>query len=314
MLISPLPGTNRENLLESLRSLATTVGNLWTSGPRETLELALKYLEWANDAVELLDGQISPQDIDRLVLTRRHEQIMSNIAVLAAPDTARFSNGLIHLELRQRAKAFETAVATLQMAIADRLIGVSNLVFDTTVYIKHPEKLEEIDFGKLVDDHDAQLNLVVPMVVLDELDRLKESSNRDTRWRAGYSLAVIDRLFPSPRRQYGLLQKGGDFGGRVSMEILYDPRGHVRLPDADDEIVDRTAAFEPLAGDTTLFTYDTGMSMRGRQAMLIVRKLTRPLEDEPTEEAAGTSRRAQRRQKREEREGAGPAEMPAEGS
>jgi hypothetical protein len=33
------------------------------------------------------------------------------------------------------------------------------------------------------------------MVVVDELDRLKESKDRQTRWRARYALAVLDRLF-----------------------------------------------------------------------------------------------------------------------
>lgn len=41
---------------------------------------------------------------------------------------------------------------------------------------------------------DVPIHIIVPIIVVDELDRLKESSNRFTRWRAGYSLAALDRL------------------------------------------------------------------------------------------------------------------------
>ena len=39
--------------------------------------------------------------------------------------------------------------------------------------------------------------MLVPIVIVDELDRLKESKDKDkrARWRAGYTLAVLDRLF-----------------------------------------------------------------------------------------------------------------------
>jgi hypothetical protein len=64
--------------------------------------------------------------------------------------------------------------------------------------------------------------------------------------------------------------------------MLFDPPGHVRLPIADDEIVDRALAVRALAGrEVTLLTFDTGMSMRARQAGLRAEKLTKPVGDEP---------------------------------
>ncbi len=53
-----------------------------------------------------------------------------------------------------------------------------------------------------------------------------------------------------------------------------DPPGHVRLPHADDEIVDRLAAVRALAGrQVTLVTYDTGMAFRAGLAGLEARLL-----------------------------------------
>lgn len=56
-----------------------------------------------------------------------------------------------------------------------------------------------------------------------------------------------------------------------------DPAGHTRLPIDDDEIIDRAAAIQTLAGRTINFlTYDTGQDHRGRLAGLATTKLTPP--------------------------------------
>lgn len=75
---------------------------------------------------------------------------------------------------------------------------------------------------------------------------------------------------------------GGIPRGQVTIELDFDPPGHVRLPITDDEIIDRILAVQPLAGrEITLLTYDTGQSTRARNAGLQVRKLYQR-EDEPT--------------------------------
>ena len=72
--------------------------------------------------------------------------------------------------------------------------------------------------------------------------------------------------------------------GEVTMGLLFDPPGHVRLPINDDEIIDRAVAVQTLAGrEVTLLTYDTGMSTRARNAGLKVVKPTEAIGPEPTE-------------------------------
>ena len=66
------------------------------------------------------------------------------------------------------------------------------------------------------------------------------------------------------------------------MELVFDPPGHIRLPINDDEIIDRALAVEPLAARrVTLLTYDTGQSMRAQAAGMPVKKLTKPIGEEP---------------------------------
>jgi PIN domain len=118
------------------------------------------------------------------------------------------------------------------------------------------------------------------MVVIDELDGLKRSSNKKSRWRAGYTLALIDRLLgDDPNRQGTVHQTDRtpdvlESRGEVTIEALLDPPGHQRLPINDDEIIDRALAAQVLAGTgITVITYDTGQSMRARAAGLGVKKL-----------------------------------------
>lgn len=81
---------------------------------------------------------------------------------------------------------------------------------------------------------------------------------------------------------FSALDAGGIPRGEITIELLFDPPGHIRLPINDDETIDRSVAIRPLADrEITLLTYDTGQSMRARQAGLRVQKLSKPIEDKP---------------------------------
>jgi hypothetical protein len=293
-------------------------------GPAEAHKRLLAYLDWVNVAVQMLAKQISDADLHVLVLTKRHEQLLSGVAIMWGPgrEAQRAVIDLVDLEVNQRIEAFETAVKALDAQIR-RWSQYSHFVLpDTGFYIKHPQKLEEADFGALIDVWQSPIHILVPMVIIDELDRLKESKDRDVRWRAGYTLAVIDRVFAVTTAP-GWLRKGevsttdsvppdvlrffppeittamaagGVQRSDVTMELLFDPPGHVRLPINDDKIVDRAVAVESLAGrKVTFLTYDTGQSTRARNAGLQVVKLTKNIGEEPTEEVSQGRRAARRR-------------------
>ncbi len=153
------------------------------------------------------------------------------------------------------------------------------LVLDTSFYIEHGEKIEHVDFHVLADNP-GPVRVLIPIVVVDELDGLKKVSK--TRWRAGYSLAVIDRVIvdaPWPgilRPREHMLPRG-----EVTFQIVFDPPGHQRMPINDDEIVARCLACKPFTGNLTVITYDTGQATRARAAGLKVNKLSHDLGQEP---------------------------------
>ena len=294
VLVSPRPGVNRENLLNDLRRVYNDVSNLRGGGAGSAYQRLLDYLNWASDAVTSLGNQISSADLDRLVLTRRYGQLLPGVGTMAGTDAVKVVNLLVSLELKERVNAFNEAVETLKQHIARWSVSDYFVVADSTFYIEHTEKFEDLDLATVVEFYDGPIHLLFPMVVLDELDGLKRTKDPWVKWRAGHTLAVLDRLFkdgkdvarfrdadPEEQRQTGVRR------GEVNVEVLYDPRGHVRLPINDDEIVDRAAAIQALVGrDVRLLTYDTSQASRGRRAGLSVMKLEQAIGEEPTSRTA----------------------------
>jgi hypothetical protein len=265
VLINPLPGGDRAGLLRILRELrddarATLVSANSAPSTRDYLGA---YFKWANDAVKTLHQHVSAADLDRLVLTKRYELLLN------ATDRGvgnRTFNSLVSIELEERARALDAAQQRLHEQITWWSHPGEIVLFDTTVFVMHPRKLEEMDFTAILQS-DHGLRLIVPMLVVDELDGLKQRGDNAARWRAGYTLAVLDRLLANPADRAVL-------GPGVTVETLFDPPGHTRLPIPDDEIIDRATAVCTLAAKpVTLLTYDTGQSMRARAAGLVAVKL-----------------------------------------
>ncbi|MFG3172292.1 hypothetical protein [Streptomyces sp. NPDC048200] len=99
----------------------------------------------------------------------------------------------------------------------------------------------------------------------------------------------------------------------MSLEVIFDEPGHNRLPH-DDEIVDRAAAVQAVAGrPVPTLIYDTGQATRARFAGLTVEKFHEDPEPavEPDWAAQETRKGNDTRARRKERQAA-LEEQPAE--
>lgn len=284
MLVNLAVGADPATVESVLREVATEAFNARGQGGRPP-ERVDAYLRWANIAASRLRNQVTDAEIDRLVLTRAYYALV----VLTREPTPQIGE-MVDRELNARLTDLEAAQEALA-ALRGRWPAAAFVVLDTSVFITHPDKIEEIDFRSWAGVREEPVHLVVPMIVIDELDGLKRTRGR-TGWRAAYSLAVIDSRTPTPGGS-GTLQdedfSGLDSGeipsGRVTVEVWPDPPGHVRLAINDDEIVERAATIQRLAARPVAFvTYDTGQAMRARGAALRVRKLEQPEEDPPSSE------------------------------
>ncbi|OWV04716.1 hypothetical protein B5D80_19690 [Micromonospora wenchangensis] len=284
VLITPLPGGDREVLRSALADVHQQITNLQGNGPREALERALAYLDWCHEAQRRLRNQVRPAELEYLVPLKAYDVVLAAAgAFVTRPVGDRLINGLVSTQLDERVSVLKAALDDLagQVKRFDRRGEL--LVLDTNIYMEHPEKIEDWDIAGDLYLGFEDVHIIVPLVVVDELDKGKRQHG-ERGYRAGYSVAYIDRI----TREEGGVIRGKDFSveekarGTLSVEVLLDPPGHVRLPDNDNEIVDRTVDVQALAGrPVRLVTYDTGMAMRGRYAGLKVHHLEQPKKEPP---------------------------------
>ncbi|MEV6369778.1 PIN domain-containing protein [Micromonospora musae] len=290
MLITPLPGVHRENLRQSLTNLHQAVVNIRGRGTHQGMHPVFSYLDWANEVRRQLRNQISVTSLNMLVPPDRYQLLMSaSSTTAAAPAAEMVLNSLLAVELDERIREFEDSLSQLNAQVMQFERAGRLVVLDSNVYLHHPQKLEEMDLAPDLGTRHDPIHILVPMAVVDELDALKQHSKAHSRWRAGYTTAVLDSHINMPDgtgllrpEDFSRLVSDGVAHGRVTIQIMLDPPGHVRLPINDDEIIDRVLAVEPLAGrQVTMVTYDTGMAMRARAAGLEVVKLKQQLGEEP---------------------------------
>jgi hypothetical protein len=128
---------------------------------------------------------------------------------------------------------------------------------DTSAFIEG-EYFTDFDWRQLTGVQPAgKLRLIVPMLVIDELDDLKRDRRAGQRARS-----VLRRL----RELQGAAPlEPCELAGRpgVTIEVLVDALDHSRLPDNDAEIIDRAQYIGELTGQSVLLVAgDYGMLYR----------------------------------------------------
>lgn len=277
MVVQLALGANVNTVADVLREVASDAFNARSTGGQPPARLDA-YLKWGNRSALRLRNQLSSAEIERLVLTPVYYALIG----LTGQPTVHVGE-LVDRELDERVSIMETADRELR-AVREHWPRAVFAVADTSVFMHHPDKLEDIDFRPVLDLREEKVHLLVPMAIIDELDRLKRSRGDQSRWRAAYSLAVIERCVPAPgqagrlrEEDFTPLESGGIPRGELTVEVVLDPPGHSRLPIIDDEIIDRSIALQVLADrPVTFVTYDTGQALRARATTLRVRKLDMP--------------------------------------
>ncbi|EST17883.1 PIN domain-containing protein [Streptomyces roseochromogenus] len=318
MLITPRPGTDRQNLLDALRTVHTAASNERGAGHSSAYHRLLSYLEWALRSAQQLRNQVSAEDLTALVLTKRHDTLLDGVGHLAGTEQQRLVNLLVDQELAERVETLEAAIDLLR-SLMTRWDGPEwFVVADSSFYIQNPDKLEDVDLHQVLGLPSGEhIRLLFPIAVVDELDGLKEAGKHRPRWRAGHTLGLLDGTLNGSLS--GILRRPrltqDEVRGQISLEIVLDPPGHVRLPLADDEIIDRAVAIQSLAGrPVRLLTCDTSQHTRGKAAGLQVTKVPAkdpgPEPDWEAQDRTGNGTRAKRR----ERQSADAVALQADGS
>lgn len=268
MDVRPLPGVTADRIIEHFRAAESSLGNTRTSY-QMGIDFYNSYIKWTNDQLRMLSQDVTPTTLDRLITTPRYW-------MLVALDPLTLGNNLIaliELEVAEQLRALQEAIASVERARALHADVDVLLVADTNVYLHAPQSFEEIPWGLAAAIDQTRVRLVVPLLVIDEIDRGKrltgtvDGTSVKVSTRARTTLRRLEDLFIDPTSPV-VLTPPGDHGRELSITLLMG-RGGARLPDADSEIVDQARAVADLSGRPTMVvSADVGMRLRARAAGL----------------------------------------------
>jgi PIN domain len=276
-------GTPIEEVLKVVREAHNGLGNLHSQSTAAS-DLPDNYLTWVHENVRMWRHRVVPADIDRLLRTPAYW------AIQGAPGAA--SIKLTNTEIADRQVVLSEIVAWLGETIKKWERSAGRLVVaDTSVYCHHEDLVENINFAGALGLGRHPIRLMVPILVLDELEGLKQSSKRQTRWRAAHTLGKLDEVLQSDgtgvlrAEDKSPIDRGELPEEPVYVEVFFDPAGHRRLPINDDELIDRALVIQAESGkEVTFLTFDTAQSTRAKFAGLAVKKLKEDAGPEPLPE------------------------------
>lgn len=258
-------------VINSLGTVSAGSGNYDTPGDR--------YIRWSSDAVRILGRLIHQDDLARLVTTPRHWAIVGN-----AHSTGPNVTTLVNLEISEQTQTMEIVRESLRLEIRkwSQLSG-ELIIPDTNVYIHYQTTFDHTDWRSLLEIRAlTDIHLLMPIMVVKELDRKKRSNASNTvsrtdrtpaRTRARETLIKLSEFLGSPSSRHILTPQTME-RGLTSISLFLDSIDHGSLPDPDSEIIDRALVIKGLSGrNVTIVTIDTAMAFNARNAELKVKLL-----------------------------------------
>jgi hypothetical protein len=289
MEIIPLPGVSGDLLLRQLQEAQTWIGNLGQGG---TPQVFADYLQWANLFAGTLRNYMERDDVNRLITTPRYWALTDLIPFIqyeggATPPTHVYANGLLNLEIQERRSDFAQITTRLKEELQrwKEVRGVL-VVADTNVYLHHEMIFTEIAWSAHLGSGDKDVHLVIPSLIVDELDGQKRTGQGrvggsksldvdEVKTRARKTLSIIDDLFPRLSDAAEVRSVDSPLG-QMSASLLLDGMVHIRHPRPDTELLNRALALQELTTrQVVLVTFDTGMALRARMTNMKAINLTK---------------------------------------
>lgn len=281
-MIQLIPGTDPEIAYTHLTNAAYGLGNLTSSGPGG-LDRLNAFRTWSNSHMSTLSSVLSPATMDRLVTTRQYWALQTldpaayGAALLGFVD--QILKGMEHA-LHSAAEGVKQTIEIWSPLNHGQLNSdpkVNAVVLDTNVLLRHSWDLGKVDWYERMNSfpHEAVV-LIVPIVVVDELDGLKNSNQNmhyngqkhATSTLARSALRTLDSMFLGSAKFHNLPDQSDSNPARLELSVmlLMDDPSTSRQVDADLQIIDCAAGISSYVSRVAVATYDHAMIFRARHA------------------------------------------------
>ncbi|MFI7212965.1 PIN domain-containing protein [Micromonospora maritima] len=259
-------GQNGGRAVADLEELVQELDRLAGGLPADPVVAASSYLMWVERAERRLLAIYQNFAIPRHLHSDRYWRIRTLDVLTSRPMP------LIVAEIEMQKRHLEELLAQLRHYISMLALPAEHwiIVLDTNVYV-HGRLFHEVEWHREIGVRRA--SVVMPLVVLDELDRIKDRDPEFGR-RARSVLRALDNI-TRDREWLAPIQ----LRQNVSLQLVDEPAGHQRQQGQDDEIVRQAGYFAQLNdGRLKLLTRDRGMRLRAQAAGLTSHTLPEHLE------------------------------------
>lgn len=259
-----------ERASEILRDLVNEAGNARGG------DMYQRYVAWTENAERMLRNAFEAEAVTDLVHTQRYWMLRA-----IPPGTPRLAP-LVDAELTNRASVLTQLQDDLQEQRRRwRHRAATLVVVDTNMFLEPGRPIQEVDW-LVVTDSRPGVRLVVPLIVVHELDRLKRQGNNTTARLARDAIRWLAKIAPFQTTGQSELLSGDQLRG-VTIEIaIHD--GPRRLDDPDGFIIDFTRRLKIVSNMfTKMATRDLGMQLsaraKGVDALLLEKKPDQEADD-----------------------------------
>jgi hypothetical protein len=248
-------GATAESAVHQLRYVADQAGNVTgASSGRAQIQGVEDYLRWTETAERMLANVLPPDLVSDLIHTRRYW------ALRATTGGEPRLTPLLLDEVTARKRELDDLAAEFEVE-RRRWLGdpVLLAVPDTNMFLQKDAPFESINWpGALECDTDVRI--VLPIVVIHELDRLKRQGNNTTQKMARDALKWLSATLPMTPN--GGPVKISEPAPAATVEV-YVTDGVSRPADADGVIIAVSGWLQAVSGlPTKLVTRDLGMRLR----------------------------------------------------
>lgn len=236
--------------------------SLQRSGGRS--EPVRTYVRWVGDAERRLFAAFAEPDVAGGLHTARYPAILDLIG--APPGGAAIS--VLYQEIEyQHARLAELADKLSKVMLLANHPGDELLVYDTNG-LMHYQPPNRIKWSAVVD-RTADVRVVVPLCVIYELDHKTYTGSEKMAAKARAAVKALRQITDgaAPGRPVVLRHPDTAVTLGATFEVWVDETGHQRLPQTDDEIIDRAVFLEGITGKRVrVITRDMNMSLRADAA------------------------------------------------
>lgn len=212
-----------------------------------------EYDDWTAIAGAKLAGLSTDRSLASRLRGERYSHIVRTVVDI---NTVRHVAALLNTEL-QELRVFFMDLANEIRETQERYKGHQGrtLVLDTNDLLQYM-RFDKIPWARLFGPGTV---VVIPHVVVDEIDRKSHAQSETVKRRARGVFGLLEEVLTD-------LQAAGAYhlGDGTAIEVMVDPPGHVRQLNNDDEIVARACHLQQAVAPTkvTVITGDNGMRAR----------------------------------------------------